>query len=110
MVPARGPGTPWEKLLGPVHEEVRLSLEVEGDVVRGAEGGLFVPHPAEAESSVEATIEATEAARHPGSDVLVAGDDLVGSLKARRHSQSGGGAVAHIAVSASAPRADTELE
>ena len=108
VVPAGGPGTAGgEELLGPVHEAVRLRLEVEGDVVGGAERGLPVAHPAEeAEAAVEAEVVATSAA----SDVLVAGDDLVWALKAGRHSQSGGGAVAEVAVTSSAPRSDTELE
>lgn len=56
-----------EQLFGPVHEAVRLGLEVEGDVVRGAEGGLFVTHHTEVEAStiVQPTAEA-EVARHPG--------------------------------------------
>lgn len=103
-----------EQLFGPVHEAVRLGLEVEGDVVRGAEGGLFVTHHTEVEAStiVQPTAEA-EVARHPVSNVLVARDNLVWALKARRHSQSGsgcGGAVpGHVAVSSRTHRSDTEL-
>ena len=112
VVPAGGPGTAGgEELLGPVHEAVRLRLEVEGDVVGGAERGLPVAHPPEEaiEAAVEAEVVATSAA---STDVLVAGDDLVRALKAGRHSQSGGGAaVAQAAAVASrAPRSDAELE
>ena len=93
-----------EQLFGPVHEAVRLGLEVEGDVVRGAEGGLLVPHP-----HPPAEVEPSEVTQ-PVSDVLVARDNLVGALKARRHSQSGGGAVTDVNVSSGTPRSDTELE
>ena len=108
VVPAGGPGpTGGEQLLGPVHEAVRLRLEVEGDVVGGAERGLPVAHPPE--EAIEAKVVATPDA---STDVLVAGDDLVRALKAGRHSQSGGGAaVAQAAAVASrAPRSDAELE
>ena len=110
VVPAGGPGTAGgEELLGPVHEAVRLRLEVEGDVVGGAERGLPVAHPPEeAEAAIEAEVVATPAS----TDLLIAGDDLVWALKAGRHSQSGGGAaVAQAAAVASrAPRSDAELE
>ena len=105
VVPAGGPGTAGEELLGPVHEAVRLRLEVEGDVVRGAEGGLLVPHP-----HPPAEVEPSEVTQPVPSDVLVARDNLVGALKARRHSQSGGGAVPDVNVSSGTPRSDTELE
>ena len=109
VVPAGGPGTAGEELLGPVHEAVRLRLEVEGDVVGGAERGLPVAHPSEeAEAAIEAAAEVKVVAT--SADVLVAGDDLVWALKAGRHSQSGGGAVAQAAVASRAPRSDAELE
>ena len=108
VVPAGGPGTAGgEQLLGPVHEAVRLRLEVEGDVVGGAERGLPVAHPPE---EAEAAVEAEVVAAPASTDVLVAGDDLVWALKAGRHSQSGGGAVAQAALASRAPRSDAELE
>ena len=91
FVPAAAVG---EQLLGPVHEEVRLGFQVERDVVGRAERGLLVPHAAEVVPVPPLPAQ-----------VLVARDNLVGALKACRHSQSGSGAVPN----AGAPRAGTEL-